>query len=269
MSPKYVDYKHPPVVEVVFGVTFGNEVPATALLGGFWNTVRSEFPNTNDQKPLPHTIEGSPGTEERITISSLPQPRRVWMWSDDHDWLIQLQPDRFLINWKRNKSHDPYPNFDRIFDTFRKYLNQFESYIAEFTEGELEHVQYELTYVNQIDVDTGLEGVSVFDVHVDHLRSDKDARFLGRPFAFRWLDVYTLPDEWGALRVTTQHVASEDRRPVGVRVELSAKGFPSSSGAEANAGLDKWFDKAHEWVVQGFSDITNRHLQNLKWERTL
>lgn len=267
MSPKYVDYKSPPVIEVVFGVTFENEIPGTALLGGFWSTVQFDFPNTKDQKPLPHTIEGS--SAQRITISDLPQPRRVWMWSDQNDWLIQLQPDRFLINWKRDKLHDPYPCFDYIFKRFKKYLNQFEQYVNESAHAELEHVQYELTYVNQIDEDSGMAGISAFDVHIDHARSDKENRFLGRPFAFRWLDIYELPDSCGVLRVSTQHTAQEDEKPLGVRLELSAKGFPSDSKEDADARLDKWFDQAHKWVVEGFSDITNRQLQEIAWERKL
>jgi hypothetical protein len=47
-------------------------------------------------------------------------------------------------------------------------------------------------------------------------------------------------------------------------LELAAAGPPSD---QTEGGLESWFEVAHEWIVKGFEDITDKEVQRSVWGR--
>jgi hypothetical protein len=119
--------------------------------------------------------------------------------------------------------------------------------------------QLEMTYFNVI------KGTST-DFLIDHQRLQGADRFLPEPEAVNWRTQYVLPESMGRL-----HMAALSRRNVAtgekaIQLELTARGMPRDAHSEP--ACDGWFDLAHEWITQGFADITSPALHTA-WRASL
>lgn len=90
--------ERPPIAEVVCGFAFS---PIEALdafeFGVYWDQRRDEFPDKQVRVGL--------ADPNSLSLSS-----RAWLISpDDGEFLLQLQSDRFYVNWRRRKNR--YPRF--------------------------------------------------------------------------------------------------------------------------------------------------------------
>lgn len=95
-------FKKPPIVEVVMGVFFEPIAALDAmLLGTYWSERKSDYP----KRKLAPAVADRPG----LLVSAGVTPTRCWLESDDEQYLVQLQPDRFYFNWRRR--HADYPRF--------------------------------------------------------------------------------------------------------------------------------------------------------------
>ena len=75
---------------------------------------------------------------------------RTWFETSDGNGLIQVQRDRFLHNWKKERDIDVYPHYDYVIGNFRRCLEKFEAFLQENKLGSIDPVQYELTYINHV-----------------------------------------------------------------------------------------------------------------------
>jgi uncharacterized protein (TIGR04255 family) len=96
-------YDQPPVVEVVISVFF-KPLPGfkTAHFGRFWK-MNEGYPLTEDQAPLAEAIP--------LEFVQLPPLRRVFFVTADKSYLMQVQPDFFAHNWRKDKEEDTLRNF--------------------------------------------------------------------------------------------------------------------------------------------------------------
>ena len=102
MPVQLPDMTDPPVAEVVCGIFFAPLFTLDALaLGAYWGSRREDFPN---RRVLSAVTE-----EEGILLGDLP-PLRSWMVSKSGEYLLQLQQDRFYLNWRAGKDRK-YPRF--------------------------------------------------------------------------------------------------------------------------------------------------------------
>lgn len=89
----------PPIVEVVCGFVF-DPLELDALdFGIYWNARRDTFPN-KELHPALHEFTGF-----RLGAP----PMRAWLVSEDGQRLLQVQSDRFYVNWRRGDGQ--YPRF--------------------------------------------------------------------------------------------------------------------------------------------------------------
>lgn len=106
MSDAVPPLARPPIFEVACGVEFESirEIDPV-LLGGFWLKVRDQFPlrETHDEivRPRPgvHLVFGDH------------QPLRTWFVSKDGEFVVQIQRDRFFLNWRSLGVEGRYPRF--------------------------------------------------------------------------------------------------------------------------------------------------------------
>lgn len=99
-----LEFEKPPIFEVICGIHFSSVEKLDALSQGlFWANVRDDFPAGEVKAPL---------SPPRLKLSDGPPRIRSWLKSEKDDFLIQLQDDRFYLNWRR--SDQEYPRFGSV-----------------------------------------------------------------------------------------------------------------------------------------------------------
>jgi uncharacterized protein (TIGR04255 family) len=186
---------------------------------------------------------------------------RSWFRSADGHGLIQLQRDRFVYNWKRETPEDgPYPSYDVVVVEFERRWAQFGEFVAREKLGELVPRQFELIYVNIIPGDDAPLGDPIL---IDHARSRSGSRFLPEPENFNWQTSYPLPEQNGRLHMTTNTVREKTTGRPCIRLDMTARGVND----EATTKMREYFDLAHDWIVNGFADVTTPTMQEKVWRR--
>jgi uncharacterized protein (TIGR04255 family) len=260
-----VKFDRPPVVEVACGVLFATQdTLKTAHIGKYWERVKAEFPHVEDALPLPTIVEQQVDAVAEFEWSTLPPLRRTWLTSDDGAHLIQIQGDRFLLNWKRTLNQTGYPSYTDVIKRFDRHLADFISFLKELRIEPPAYRQFELMYVNHITVENGLKEVGMENMLVDHVRATSRERFLPEPDGFNWATSYRLPHNTGRLHIAAQSAVKTSNRERIVRLDLTARGISTDP---SEAGRRPWFDTAHEWITHGFADVTSNVLHTT-WGRT-
>lgn len=251
------DYNSPPISEVVCGISFEplvrQKIPHFGL---FWNAIRDDFPKCEHAPPL------ADSDEEFQQANEIPLPR-VWLINKSNNLLIQLQNNRFIYNWRRLKSDDSYPRFKEIYASFKQFLELYEQFVIENDLGNIKIRGCELSYVNHIKKgegwdDSGQAGNIMKDIS---WVSERD--FLPTPELFETRLVFSLPNNYGSLTSFLRKAKlKRDHEQQIYILELSAKGLGDGSDI---SNIDPWFDVSHEWIVKGFTDLTQEKIQNELW----
>jgi hypothetical protein len=58
-----------------------------------------------------------------------------------------------------------------------------------------------------------------------------------------------------------QRINKETKKPV-FMLDLTARGF-------CEQGIEEWFDISHDWIVNGFVDLTGPEIQKSFWKRVI
>jgi uncharacterized protein (TIGR04255 family) len=239
---------------------------AVAKFGMFWSSVSEDFPHLEEAPRLPHFIEPSKLSADMQPLSVVVgQSPRLMLWAGSQDFVLQIQTDRFSLNWRKVTQDAEYPRFVMVSDQFEKYLSKFKRFIAEIGVADLSYDQYELTYVNVIDCDVSPSDSGPEGLFIDHKRDTRALRFLPTSESAAWSSSYRLPESQGRLHVASTTAIQMDNPGRGqvVKVDLTARGFGLEKSDESR---QKWFALAHNWIVKGFSDLVDLDVQK-KWGR--
>ncbi|MBU4268583.1 MAG: TIGR04255 family protein [Acidobacteria bacterium] len=252
-------YKKPPVDEVVCGIRF--KVPDKLRITHFgllWDKFKKEYPNVQHAIPIATNI--AQVIEDKSTGMPLP---RVWFINKSDDQVIQFQIDRLYFNWRHR--NDAYPRYLSVIDNFSKTYEEVDKFFTEMNFGNIEPIESELSYINIIEKGKGWNSLD----DLPHLFTDfgwalKKTRFLPNPKNISWKTAFELPENQGRLTIKLDQVLHKETKEPLLRLELAACG---SSDSFSKDGMLKWFDLAHRWIVEGFSDITSKEIQKNIWER--
>lgn len=254
-------FENPPINEVVCGCQFQ---PLERLkmphLGRLWEHFKEDFPSVEHAPPYP--------TEEGQFLSDyatgLPLPR-VWFINEKESRLIQFQADRYYYNWRKRDGGCAYPRFPTVIGEFSQYLTTVERFASEAGLGLIQPVAWELTYINHLPAGEGWESLDdISDVFRDFQWIPSKGRFLPTPKGVGWQAAFDFPDDKGSLIAKlSQGKRISDDRPMFV-LELAARGISVDRSAN---GMSEWFDMAHEWIVNGFADLTTPEIQKNIWKR--
>jgi uncharacterized protein (TIGR04255 family) len=263
------DYERPPVIEVVCGIQFESlaNFQATAL-GLFWQRIREEYVDTKEMPPLPPTKEQfgeiSKGITPEIEILSSPPIPRMFYVDKTGSWLMQLQKDRFLHNWRKEKESDVYPRFPVVFG---KFWNSWEKYLRFCQEeklGELTINQLEITYINHIPAGDGWSELGELGKVFPDVGWRTRSRFLPSPESMGLRLSFALPEGKGRLHVSLNYaIRLTDNHPV-LLCEMTARGM---SLTKDPSDIRAWFELGREWIVRGFADIIDLKVQKECWGR--
>lgn len=263
-----VDYEKPPVVEVVCGITFK---PLEELLapqfGLFWQQLREEYPQCREVSPLVHIVEtyDAERVDAQVELRNVPPLPRIWFVSKEEHFILQLQRDRFLHNWRKLTPDDDYPRYGKVIARFCDMLDQFRAFLAEEGIPKYDPVQYEMTYINHMPLGDGWASFGeVGRVFPDFAWRHGEERFLPAPEAMNWQTRFRLPDRQGRLYASIKRGARGHDGHEILILEMTVRGFPGSGDSES---MKQWFGLAREWIVRGFADITGEGMQDTVWRK--
>lgn len=261
-------FKSPPVVETVLGVQFlALEQFAIPHFGLLWSQIRDRYPKTQVKPALGPVVEQFEGIAREslgLEIPVVPNVR-CWFIDEAENHLIQVQKDRFHLNWKKVTGKEEYPQYHSLKPRFEAEWQLFCSFIKEQGLGTVEVTQCELTYVNHIERGKGWSKYSSIPDVIRLASQSTDFTLLREPEQFSLETSYMLPDKKGRLHVSVKPGLRRDDGKEILIVTLTARGKPQSMEIDAMGG---WLDLGHEWIVNGFTDITTPKMHSI-WERTL
>lgn len=265
--PDLPDFDKPPVIEIIFGVQFSNleHHICGPHVGAFWETIRDEYPRVEDRPPLPRTYDTVPGGT-RTVASKLPPLRRSFLYGVPENWLLQVQANRLLYNWRAVTDEDEYPHFEPCFQRFASAWDAFGTFCADHELPAPEPDQLELTYVNHIPQGPSWNRLAaVGDVFPDISWRDREGRSLGDPQGMTWEATFQPNELNGRLRAKLVHGTRNSGPDKGGEVlvlELTVRGDPPKPGT-----VDDWFFRARCEIVRAFVDLTDEAVQRELWER--
>jgi uncharacterized protein (TIGR04255 family) len=194
----------------------------------------------------------------------MPPPRRVFYVDPTGNFLLQVQPTRFLSNWRKERPADAYPRYVTAFQRFSSGWTGFVDFATEASFGVPRTNQYELTYINHIE-ELGERFPAGIGQYLPLLTwgGAQSTGFLPAPRNALLRLQFALPDGSGRLHVTVNHgLRQPDGKGILV-VDLTARGPAKPDWSD----MATWFDVAHEWIVHGFTDLTSRTAHQ-RWERS-
>jgi uncharacterized protein (TIGR04255 family) len=268
-SNQLPEYDNPPLNEVVGGVLFKSiEKLLAPYLGLLWEQFKKDYPTCQEVAPIIPLVESfeEPQGDAKPQFAEIPPLPRVWFVHSNGNGVIQVQRDRFLHNWRKLKQMDKYPRFGQVFGMFMSHFATFKSFLEKHKLGPVEPLQFELTYLNHVYQGEGwTTNLDAGKIFADFVWRGEDRRFLPAPEAINWRTSFVLPQKAGRLHMTVKNGKSrDDNRPLYI-FELTARGYLGSGREE---DMREWFEMAHEWIVRGFTDLTDKGTQLEIWKRT-
>ena len=273
-TPKF---NNPPVAETVIGVQFPELVGFRAAhFGLYWQTIKDRYPKTVDQGRLPSALERFPRNIElaapHVRLSPRTTPERVWYVAPSDSDLIQVQPDRFLFNWRR-RTDVPEPYFSYRVNS-RKFVDEFGKFgrFCEQTESLERPIpkQCEVTYINHIKPRAEESVIELFGKVFTGLRWELVEGKLPAPESTTFNRVYVI--EEGNSRIGRLYaeasVACQRNEGGGHEFILLRVTARVNQTCPTREKLEESLQLAHDWVVNGFADITDPGIQKDQWERT-
>ncbi|RMH34532.1 MAG: TIGR04255 family protein [Nitrospirae bacterium] len=264
------EFESPPVIETVLGVQFNRlesfQIPHFGL---YWNRVRQIYPRVEIQPPLSPAFEHfaveNVSEEFEIRLSGGPPELRCWFKNEEETHLIQIQRDRFIINWRKVTGKEEYPRYHRFRPRFQDEWIKFCNFLREEAIDCPQVNQCEVTYVNHFECEKEFKHLGevhkMFRVWSELPREE----FLPSPEAVRFHMRFALPDQKGRLHVVAEpKIRTRDAKPV-LQLMLTCRGRPDVMTTE---GILDWFDLGHEWIVESFTELTTHEMHQL-WRRTV
>ena len=274
MEKALPEFSDPPVVEVALSVQFDPLLSLHApQLGLLWQGLRDRFPRIEEHPPLEPVVEtfGTlPTGESRVRVEvmqRLPVPR-VWFLNEQGTELIQVQPDRFVHNWRKLGPEQSYPRYEKhIRPTFVRELDSFRGFLQREHLGEFKPSQCEVTYVNHIIAGRGWDRHGeLHQVFKLCGRTSLDPA-LGEPEELRMNGSFVMRDAAGEpigrLRfVIEPALRASDAKPLFV-MNIVARGQPIEGADDPVLGF---LDLGRKWIVEGFTALTTPNMHET-WGR--
>lgn len=271
-------YKEPPVIEVAVSVQFesveGLQIPHIGLV---WQKFKDRFPNVEQHPPLVPVVERLQPTsvaQPKISFLTSVETPRVWFLSEDGCDLVQIQPNRFTRNWRKQPTESrTYPHYEpHIKPSFLGDLNVFRQALIDIGLDDIAINQCELTYVNHIVPNEIWETHDQLD-RVLKLWPPEAGEMLGSSMenaGIRFANQISSPDNEFVGRVhfdlQPKFLLKSDRSPaeqVPIFVcNMTARGRPASR----EDGFIQFLDLGRKQLVELFEKIFTEEVQT-SWKK--
>ena len=155
---EYLSVAKSPVFETVVGIEFDALSADFIFLTDFRHKLIDCFPIAKQMPPLPPSIPVWRQHQQPLDpgYSLAVRPSRLWLVSEDQQFLVQLQSDRLILNWRRiDASNDEYPGFDAMRKKFLALLGTFVEFVGSALGEQVRPLVVEWAYVNGIPAGSG------------------------------------------------------------------------------------------------------------------
>lgn len=256
------DFTDPPLVEVAMGVQFERlRELRQPHIGIVWSAFRDDYPDVRDLPPLAPLQEGRQrgGPSFTVEFADAPDLPRSWFMSLDGERLVQLQPDRFVHNWRKGDQAPTYPRYEALRRRFVEAWSTFAAALSEVGIGPPVVRQVEIAYVNVVSIGAAVAGLSPTGPSLDDVRGDP----LERSFHVRY--ALAAKEGWGpaslAVEVRPQEIIEGGAEQL---LTLTVRGVTAEPKLESALAA---FDRGREVIVRAFTVLTSAD-QHRAWGRT-
>ena len=252
-----IKYENPPIDEIVCGLRFGSiKELKLGHFGILWQKFRPDFPKIEDQIP----VNPIPA-EDFEKPDKFPLPR-VWFIHRDENEIIQVQRNCFLHNWRKMRSDDEYPGYEKVVENFEKYLSHFQEFLIEESLGHLVPQQYELTYIDLIPKGQGWESLGDLEKLFPNLLSlTTQGSLLNDVRGINWQIILDLPNGLGEVVISIRNAQRISNKQEVIHVQFMAV------SNQAYQPMRGWFDDAHNTINNLFSNLVSDEIQEKFWGR--
>jgi len=226
-----------------------------------WTKYRDKFPKVESHPPIERAVEvfqREPIVQPAVTfelVNPFMTPR-VWFLGETGSELLQIQRDRFIVNWRRVRPEDKYPHYEHIREMLEREFSTFSTFVVEHKLGNIACNQCEVTYINQIQTcevwDRHAKVGSVLNVMAPEFKEET----LPTPELFRFSAQYIMGQHdapIGRLHLDFQPAfRPTDRKPI-FMMNFTARGKPMGEGF---TGALKFLDEGRSNIVRGFRALT-------------
>jgi uncharacterized protein (TIGR04255 family) len=261
------DFENPPLIEVALGVQF-DPLPQVRAphLGLLWQRFYSDFPSLQELPALETPEEDfGPVLTRTITVQLMGPPPvpRHWFISRDGTRVIQVQSDRFILNWRRVHPEEPYPRYEALREEFERHYLTYQDFLADRSLGVATIRQTEVNYVNQVQFDPKEPPNSLSDVlRIWRPTYGPEAKFLDKPEDVRLVERHVIEDAQGPF--ARLYISAEPAPGSRVLVNLTMRGRPRGTDLRATFAF---FDSARNYIVRAFTSVTTERMHTI-WRRT-
>ncbi|HEY8098290.1 MAG TPA: TIGR04255 family protein [Methylobacter sp.] len=263
------EFENPPIDEVAISVEFvplsGWQMPHAGL---YWARIKDRYPHTEVHPPLGPSPELPGGDSFQFAPPRfelvLPKSNRMWFISEDKVDVIQVQSDRFVMNWRKVAGDEVYPRFDNgIRPRFEREWGEFKRFVKENALGNIEIKNFEISYVNHIVKGREWNTVEEAMGYFSYINKNVDMKFLPSVETMNLTGSFRMPSNKGALSFAILHALRQrDKREI-IQFTLTARGKSISSSDEDQM---EWICSGRECIVRGFADLTTSEAHKL-WRR--
>jgi uncharacterized protein (TIGR04255 family) len=191
---------------------------------------------------------------------------RTWFTTEDEVYVVQLQPDRLVLNWR--KRGDSYPRFEPILERFIDALLKFWSFLKSENLNPTPINQVELSYVNWI---VDISPPTYLRLALETAVTSADLS--GYPTEQQWGSRYIVASEVFEANLDIACVKATRSLPPaneGTQFSLAFRSLLETDDDGEAPSIDLVVDrmaKGRSLIVQTFTDLTTEAGHAI-WERT-
>jgi uncharacterized protein (TIGR04255 family) len=257
---RHPKFARPPISEIAISILFPQSRSiTTAHLGRFWERVAKELPKAEDHSP-----SGLPQDWGK-SIEGLPLPR-LWLKESGGTVLLQLQVNRFDLNWRSVTPTDTYPTFDVQIAKLVDYWQRFAAFLNEQGEGDVPIRGAEVLKVSQIREGEGWQHWS--DLHA--LFPALNLTQVGDRWDFQGLaTAFEMQHEAGKVRADLKlgFLAAEPTRRA-LLLELKSEASNIEATIRNTGNLVDRLTVANDLANLAFTSLMSLKVQTNVWGRT-
>ena len=256
-------FQNPPINELVIALY---HLPLSELrtqhIGVYWDQIKDKYPICEQQHPF--ITETDASVLQPVAGEVFPLPR-FWFRSNAHSFLIQVQRNAFMLNWRRPSQSPEYPHYEAVQEEFWNQIGIYKEFIQKSVEAKLDVVnRCELTYINLIARNSFFSSNAEIDKVLPSLEGfcnfANDARQLAGLSATA---VYRLNANL-LIELTAKLGRRKDEPKEEITIlEIKAHGTPLRLSLEA---AHDWYETAHEAIYETFITYTNKRVQEEVWK---
>lgn len=258
-------YRNPPLDEVAIALQFDQIKPFALIYGAFAEEVRQRLPQHEELEPMAvsfETFSDTPlQTPSQFIVDRSAMPR-AWFISEDGHRLAQIQPDRFVQNWRRKAGEGTYPRFAAVMEDLCENFRAFEKVVERENGGSLNLNQCEVSYFNVFPVQEGEGYPQAFARLFDWLGCEKPLVLSGsvaEPELVTISRTFIIKNASSDEPRARVHIVAQPAISMltGTKVFRMSLIFRGPPPAQDWATVEAFLQEGREAIVRLFTDITS------------